>query len=499
MTSTEIFMSLLGFSGITLSIVLAILLLYKMEKIKLLEQAVGKLKTSLNEMDEQAKLIVRTDMELNKAQEELDKKIVGLYALQKLSRSISTTLEENLIFEMIDASVIEELGFEKACCFLFNADLNQFLLQLNIGYSREQIEGIKKMVALDKGRYLDLIKEESTTSSISLTTDPEFREKVGKVFGVASFIASPLLPKEGHKGFFVAGTLSRGTLISEGDEELITILANQLGQALENARLFEKTWRAHQELEKKVEERTRELSQALEEVKMISRRKTDFVSSVTHELRTPLTSIKGYAAILLSEKLGAVPPPLKERLEKINRHSDELAQFVNDLLDISRIESGRVSMEQKPHDLKSIMEEAMDLLSDLIKEKQIGFSYNIPQEAQSVYVDRSQIKRVLINLIHNAIKFTPSDGKITVSCTNIDHEVRIDVQDSGYGIPDSSADKIFEEFYRVDNPINQQVKGSGLGLALVKNIIEAHKGKIWVKSKLGNGSTFSFTLPKPIQ
>lgn len=499
MTFTEILANILGFIGIILSILLTMMLLYKMDKVKQLQNSVAKLKMSLDEMDEQAKLIVRTDIELNKAQEELDKKIVGLYALQRLSRSISTTLEESLIFKMIDVSVIEELGFEKACCFLFDESLHQFVLQLNIGYSREEIEGIKKAVESDKSRYLDLIKEESTTSSISLTTDPAFREKMGKVFHVASFIASALLPKEGNKGFFFAGTQSRETLISEGDEELITILANQLGQALENARLFENTWRAHQELEIKVEERTRQLTRALDEVKMISRHKTDFVSSVTHELRTPLTSIKGYAAILLSEKLGILPPALKERLEKINRHSDELAQFVNDLLDIASIESGRVSMKQEPQDLKSIMEEVVDLLSEIIKEKQIEFSYRVPPEAQSVYVDRSQIKRVLINLIDNAIKFTPSGGKITVASGSANQEVRVDVQDTGYGIPEPSVDKIFEEFYRVDNPVNQEVKGTGLGLALVKNIIEAHKGRIWVKSKLGSGSTFSFTLPKPIQ
>ncbi|MFH1457616.1 MAG: ATP-binding protein [Candidatus Omnitrophota bacterium] len=492
-------MNILGFSGMALSILLVMVLLYKMDKIKQLKEAIAKLKTSLNEMDEQAKLIVRTDMELNKAQEELDKKIVGLYALQRLSRSISTTLEENLIFKMIDVSVIEELGFEKACCFLFDEALNKFVLRLNIGYPREEIEEIGSAVEQDRSHYLELIKSEATTSSISLTTDPGFRENIGKVFHVVSFIASPFLPKEGNKGFFFAGTLSRETLISEGDEELITILANQLGQALENARLFEKTWQAHQELEKKVEERTKELRYALEEVKLISRRKTDFVSSVSHELRTPLTSIKGYAAILLSEKLGALPSQLKERLEKINRHSDELAQFVNDLLDISRIESGRVSMKRESQDLKTIIEEVADLLSIIIKEKQIEFSYSVPQEAQTVFVDHSQIKRVLINLINNAIKFTPSGGKITVLCHSANNEVQVDVHDTGYGIPESSIEKIFEEFYRVDNPINQEVKGTGLGLALVKNIIEAHQGKIWVKSKLDKGSTFSITLPKPLQ
>ena len=155
-------------------------------------------------------------------------------------------------------------------------------------------------------------------------------------------------------------------------------------------------------------------------------------------------------------------------------------------------------MKQEPQDLKSILEEVADLLSIIVKEKQIEFSYSVPSEAQSIYVDRSQIKRVLINLINNAIKFTPSGGKIIVTCSGINNEVRVDVQDTGYGIPESSVDKIFEEFYRVDNPINQQVKGTGLGLALVKNIVEAHKGRIWVKSKMGSGSTFSFTLPKPL-
>jgi len=502
MFSTEQLLNMAGLGSLIVIISLIVAFTYKTgskkDREKELQETINKLKRSLDEMDEQAKLIIRTDMELNKTQEELDKKITGLYALQRLSRTISTTLEENQIFKMIEASVIEELGFEKACCFLLNESQNRFLLQISIGYSQNEIENIKSSVELDKERYLELIRSASTTSSISLTTDPVFREKMSKIFNVVSFIASPILPKEGSKGFFFVGTQSREMLIGEGDEELITILANQLGQALENARLFEKTWRAHQDLEKKVEERTRELSRVLEEVRMASKRKTDFVSSVTHELRTPLTSIKGYAAILLSEKLGALPQQVKERLEKINRHSDELAQFVNDLLDISRIESGRVSMKQEPQNLKHMLEDALDLLSLILKEKQIEFSFNVPQEAQFVFVDYGQIKRVFINLINNAIKFTPPQGKITVTCHNTGSEVQIDVNDTGCGIPEQAIEKIFEEFYRVDNPINQQVKGTGLGLALVKNIIEAHQGKIWVRSKLGAGSTFSFTLPKPI-
>lgn len=487
--------SLLGLASIITIICLAMLLLAKMQRIKQLQLSVEKLKHSLDEMDEQAKLVVRTDMELNKTQEELDKKITGLYALQRLSREISTTLEETQIFKRIETSYLEDLGFEKALAFLWNNKEKKILLYLVIGYSLEEVEAIKSSVETHRDMYLDLTKNEKTFSSISALSDTLAKEELSRVFGVKSFIVSPILPKEGNKGFFFVGTDSLDAFITEGDEELITILSNQIGQALENARLFEKTWRASQELEQKVDERTRELTSALEEIKKVSQRKTDFVSSVSHELRTPLTSIKGYASILLTDKLGKLPPDVRERLGKINRHSDELVQMVNDLLDISRLESGRVAMKQERQDLNNIAKEIADLLAVQLKDKQLELSVDIPGHANTVFADASQIKRVFINIIGNAIKFTPAQGKISIRSHKTDQLIQIDISDTGYGIPEAAQEAIFEEFYRVDNLINQQVKGTGLGLALVKHIIEAHKGKIWVKSKEGAGSTFSFTLP----
>jgi len=498
MFTSENLINLLGLAGFLTIIALAIVLAYKMERIKQLQAAVNKLQRSLDEMDEQAKLIVRTDMELNKTQEELDKKIIGLYSLQRLSRAISTSLEENQIFKMIEAAYLEELGFEKACGFLWSEIERKFLLTINIGNLEDEVEVIKSYVDSDKGRYLDLIKRQNTVSSISPAIDIGLKEKIKRVFKVESFIISPILPKEGNKGFFFVGTLNLDTLINEGDEELITILTNQLGQALENARLFEGTWRAQQGLEKKVEERTRDLKAALNEVKNISDRKTDFVSSVSHELRTPLTSIKGYASILLAGKLGTLPPEIQVRLDKINRHSDELVHLVNDLLDIARIESGRVIMKKEPLDLKSIIERVSDLLSVQLKEKHIELNSNIDPDANAIFVDKSQIERVFINIISNAIKFTPQKGKIIIQTHKKDGDgVQVDIADTGCGVAEGEQEKIFEEFYRVDNPINQEAKGTGLGLALVKRIVEAHHGKIWVESKVGAGSTFSFTIPKP--
>jgi len=476
-------------------IFLAFALFYTINKVKQLQAAATKLKKSLEEMDEQAKLILRTDMELNKTQEELDKKIIALYALQRLSRIISTTLEESQIFKSMEAATFEELGFEKACGLLWNEKENRFLLRLIIGYAEDEVEIIKSLIDSNKQMFLDVIKNREPISSASLSANSILLEKINRTFKVTYFVLSPILPKEEERGFFFVGTENTDVTVTAGDEELITILANQIGQAIENARLFEAAWQTHQELEKKVEERTHELTIALEEVKNSSRRKTDFVSSVSHELRTPLTSIKGYAAILLEEKLGQLPPAVKERLEKINRHSDELVHMVNDLLDIARIEAGKMSMKIEPQDLKDIISSASDLIMIQCKNKNIELAMKLPKAIPFVIADRSQIERVFINLLGNAVKFTPAHGKITIKANTKNGVAQVDISDTGTGIPPDALSLIFDEFYRVDNLINQQVKGTGLGLSLVKHIIEAHKGKIWAESELGKGSTFSFTLP----
>lgn len=484
-----------GFLAIAL---LAIALAYYIDKTKGLRGELNKVNKSLDEMDEQAKLIVRTDIELNKTQEELDKKISGLYALQRFSREISTTLEENLIFKIAGSDYLKGLGFEKSCIFIWNMRERRFLPKAVCGYQQKEINSLEAALIEDPGLSAELtglINKGKSVSSSSCAA--AFAQAAGRALKSSSFIISPLLPKEGDKGLFFAGTENTDAPVTEGDEELITILSSQIGQALENARLFEKAWRTQQGLEEKIEERTEDLKLALKKVEIINKRKTDFISSVSHELRTPLTSIKGYASILLAGKLGSVPAEIQERLEKINRHSDELVHMVNDLLDIARIESGKVLMNKEQLDLKEVADKIFDLLSVQLKDKNIEFSSSLSGGSAIVFADRSQTERIFINIIGNAIKFTPQKGKIIVSSRHEESGVQVDISDTGCGIPQQAQEAIFEEFYRVDNPINEVAKGTGLGLALVKRIVEAHGGRIWVKSRMGAGSTFSFILPRP--
>jgi len=483
--------------GLVALIVLIIVLVFNLEKIKQLSEELAKLKRAFNELDGQAKLIVQTDLELHRAQEELDKKIAGLVTLQKLTRLISTTLDEEEIYRKMEEKHVTELGFDRALAFS-RSEKNELTIKSLVGYTVEEANRILNEFSnhsaimdkiFTKGQIFSSIDNDKTSKDI-----PSFL----KALELSSFVCAPITQKNGTIGALIMGCESAYTHLTEGDKDIVYILATQIGQATENAKLFEETYRSHQELELKIQQRTKELSDALEEIKTISKRKSDFISAVSHELRTPLTSIKGYASILAAGKLGELPQQAKERVEKINKHSDSLSQLINNLLDISRIESGRVELKFEPINIKNTIEGLKDMFAPVMKEKGIEFDEEVAPETPAVNADRVQFERIFINLIGNAVKFVPQGaGKVTVRAKPVDHGmVQVSVSDNGIGISEKDLNKLGEEFFRVDNEVNAKVKGTGLGLSLVKHIIEAHKGKLNISSIVGKGSTFSFTVPK---
>ena len=416
-----------GVVAVIIITVLSLVVVNRIEQVQQLQNALRKMKRSFNDLDEQAKLIVKTDLELNKAQEELDKRLSGLNALQKTSRLISTTLDENEIFHRLDLSLMTDLGFEKNLVLIYD-DRKVLHSRVSLGFTPGNIHAI--LANIEKNNSIKEALQEGHTFS-SVDSPKQRRESISKLFDVEHFVLTPILTQNGIIGMLFVGNRSNASAVTEGDEELISILANQIGQSLENARLFEQVYRSSQILESKVHDRTRQLASALEEVKHISKTKSEFISAVSHELRTPLTSIKGYAAILLAGKLGDIPQNAKERLEKINIHSDNLVKFINDLLDISRIESGRVEMKMAESDLAALVEGVHDLLVPQMKTKNIRWEAHIDASVPPIVLDLHQAERIFINLISNAIKFTPQEGLIsvkakreadTVTITDIDGE-----------------------------------------------------------------------------
>jgi len=472
---------------------LAYAFITKEETIKTMTETHHKLMRSFNDLDEQARLIVRTDIELNNIREEMDKRLNGLNAVQRISRQMSQALNENEIFQKISPALFEELGFTRVLVASLNEN-NVLKVRLNLGYKDSRTEAMLKEVDTDETLAKSL-QENQTLSSISCPN--KIKEKIAHIFESDHFVLSPILSQNGSIGFVFTGNRFNSAAVTQSDEELITILAGQIGQSIENAQLFEKVFRSSQELELKVSDRTKQLAQALQKVNEISKKKSEFISAVSHELRTPLTSIKGYAAILIAGKIGEVPTAVKERLVKINNHSDNLVGLINDLLDIARIESGRQEMKFGNYKIKNIVDNVADLLGPQITAKGVKLQLRFPQQIEEIYADASHVERVFINLINNAIKFTPANGTITVSAPPaLDRGyVVFSVADTGIGIPAADVQKLFSEFFRVDNEINQNVKGTGLGLVLAKNIVQAHHGKMWVQSQVGVGTTFYFTLP----
>ncbi len=478
-------------SLIVILVALIIILIWRIKQVSELKASHSKLMRSFGELDEQAKLIVKTDLELNKAQEELDKRLHSLEALQKTSRLISTTLDEEEIFHRLDQPLMTDLGFEKYLILIFD-EKNKLQCRIHSGYTKEATQYILSNLENDTSLN-EALKQGHTFSSAN--APKQRKEKIAQLFNVEHFVLSAILTQNGIIGIVFVGNRSDASAVTQGDEELLSILANQIGQSVENARLFEQVYRSSQMLESKVQERTKQLASALEEVKKISKTKSEFISAVSHELRTPLTSIKGYASILMTGKVGELPEQVKERLEKVNKHSDNLVKLINDLLDISRIESGRVEMKFVKCSMASLIENVRDLLTPQIKEKNLQLETNIASNTPEIYIDRDQIERVFINLLGNAIKFTPEGGTITIKVYLDSQQLKVEISDTGIGIAEEDLGKLFNEFYRVDNVINQNVKGSGLGLTLAKGIVEAHQGRIWVTSKLKKGTTFHFTLP----
>ncbi|MDE1921533.1 MAG: GAF domain-containing sensor histidine kinase [Candidatus Omnitrophica bacterium] len=450
----------------------------------------GKLLRSFNDLDEQAKLIVRTDLELHKTREEMNKRLNGLNALQRTSRQMIQALNEGEIFQRIPPALFEDLGFSHILIACVNAD-NVLKTRLSVGYKDTRAEAILKEVSAEESL-------KSFAHPLSFNNCPvKTRQRIIQIFESEHFILVPILAQTGNIGFVFTGYGFNAPALTHGDEELVTILAGQIGQSIENARLFEKVFLSSQQLELKVAERTKQLASALQKVNEISKKKSEFISAVSHELRTPLTSIKGYASILIAGKIGDVPAPVKDRLAKINTHSDNLVGLINNLLDIARIESNRQEMKFADYKIKTMVDNVADLLAPQMTAKGVKLQLRLCPEVENIYADASQVERVLINLLSNAVKFTPAQGTITIEVSPTLNEgfACFSVSDTGIGIPATEIQKLFNEFFRVDNEINQNVKGTGLGLVLAKNIVQAHRGKIWLESKVGAGTTFYFTLP----
>ncbi len=231
------------------------------------------------------------------------------------------------------------------------------------------------------------------------------------------------------------------------------------------------------------------------EEKKLDEMKLDFVSMAAHELRTPLTSIKGYMYIFLRDNKSVLNEKQTMILSRVSIATQRLNSLVENLLNVSRIEKGRITLNIEPIDWVKNIEGIITEIIDQAKDKKIQLNFIKPGKSIFVQVDRLRINEVLMNLLANAISYTSSFGKITVLVEKVGQEIITHIQDTGEGIPKEALPHLFTKFFRVSGALEQGSKGTGLGLYIAKSIVEIHKGRIWVQSEFGKGSTFSFSLP----
>jgi PAS domain S-box-containing protein len=243
---------------------------------------------------------------------------------------------------------------------------------------------------------------------------------------------------------------------------------------------------------KRYEQRLRELDKM----------KSDFVSNVSHELRTPLTAIKGSVDNMLDGITGQLSEKQDRYLARIKSNADRLTRLINNVLDLSRIEAGKIDLKSAYLSLVTLAQEVAESIRPVATEKLISLEVDSPDSSATAWADRDKITQVLMNLVGNAVKFTPPHGKVSIAVNrNGDQWMQISVTDTGPGIPPEEAGKIFDRFYQIDQTGKQKARGTGLGLAISKVLVEMHGGKIWLESAIGRGSTFSFTVPEqqPLQ
>ncbi len=298
--------------------------------------------------------------------------------------------------------------------------------------------------------------------------------------GFSDFLAAPLRVGDEYLGTLYLFTRP-GQRFKRSDVTLLHSLCNQLAIAVKNV-LF-----------------TQELTEANEELLHLDQLKSDFLATMSHELRTPLTSIIGYSDLLLSGMTGDITERQRGFLRSILNSGETLLDLINDILDLTKIEAGKLELSLEPTELRSVLGSVLSTLKPRAKEKRIRISTFLPAQLPPLLADPAKLGQILTNLVTNAVKYTQEGGSVGIEARTLpDGEVEVRVTDSGIGIDPEDQERIFERFTQVDSSSSRKQGGTGLGLAITKDLIQLHGGTIRLQSQLGAGSSFIFTIPQAL-
>jgi signal transduction histidine kinase/CHASE3 domain sensor protein len=420
---------------------------------------------------------VRLFDEVQARTRELQRSVEELEALGEVGRAIASTLDLQVVLDSILAHACQLADSGGGAIYVYDPVRRQFDLEAGHNMSQDLIAAVREHPIRPGDALIGQCAERREAVQIDDLTKapphPIFELHLNA--GVRALLAIPLLHQDEVVGALVVRRKRVGAF-ADDTVRLLQSFAAQSAIAIQNARLFE------------------ELEQKGRELEAASRHKSEFLANMSHELRTPLNAVLGYAELIQDGIYGEVPTKMQEILERIQQNGRHLLGLINDVLDLSKIEAGQLTLAPADYSMRELVLDVVSATEALAAEKKLALEVDVPTDLPPGRGDERRLTQVLLNLVSNAIKFTEA-GSVFIQARVQDSTFVVSVTDTGVGIAPEHQARIFEEFQQVDSSSTRRKGGTGLGLAIAKRIVELHGGRIWVDSTLGQGSTFAFTLP----
>ena len=424
---------------------------------------------------------VRLFQELEARTQQLARSVEELKALGDVGQAVSSTLDLQTVLSTIVARAVQLSGTDCGIIYEFDEATKEFHLRASYQMEEELVKAYRATpLHLGEGVTGRAAETKMPTQITELREEQEFATRgirpILTRLGYRSLLAVPLLLDQKIMGALTIYRRRAGDFAPE-IVNLLRTFATQSVLAIQNARLF-----------REIETKSRELEAA-------NRHKSEFLANVSHELRTPLNAIIGFSEVLGERLFGELNEKQAEYTDDILSSGRHLLSLINDILDLSKIEAGRMELEITTFDLPMAIENALLLVRERASRHGIKFHRAIDERLGDFIGDERKVKQILVNLLSNAVKFTPEGGQIKVDAGLGDSAVIVSVTDTGIGIVKEDQEAIFEEFRQASGNYRQKREGTGLGLTLTRRFVEMHGGRIWVESEIGKGSKFTFTLP----
>jgi len=415
--------------------------------------------------------------ELRQRTTELGQLVEELRALGEVSQAVNSTLDLQTVLSTIVAKAVQLSGTEAGAIYVFDELRREFVLRSTYGMSRDLIDALATQhITLDEPNVREAFRQSEPVQVADLqeAVHTDLNEITLRA-GYRARLVAPLARGENVVGMLVVRRRTPGAF-PQNTVELMKTFAAQSALAIQNARLFHE-----------IEDKSRELEIA-------SRHKSQFLANMSHELRTPLNAILGYTELILDGIYGEPADKMRAVLERVQTNGRHLLGLINDVLDLSKIEAGQLTLSLSDYSMTSLVQGVYAAVEPLAAQKNLALTTRIAPSLPPGHGDERRLSQVLLNLVGNAIKFTDK-GEVAIEASVADGSFQVAVRDSGPGIAAVDQVKIFEEFQQVDNTLTKQKGGTGLGLAISKRIVEMHGGRIVVDSELGKGSTFTISVP----